>query len=409
MARIAIEEFLNEDVVVVFDDDILEVGQDTDEAFNEATDDIELTGALVGTAAALESLVCSIRQNGIPDNVSRAYLHQAIQSHLSQLGLEHLYIRPSFENYDDLDQEQIIASLEGIITNIWNTVSNASSKAMKSITDFFKDFVEDVYEIASKAEALKRDLQRREDTPTKTTIDISQAHMLHLSGRTDKAAIIKGFENLCKTNSGVFPQYIDNVKKFYDVFFKQRQALAGRITGLGMIINDYSVFKDFVDNVNKAVDVVLNTDNGRLELSGGRVFNTRGMVNKGLPELMKKNYNLKVDSYQTIDTLNKKELNYILDLIISNADVVKSYWKRYNDLSETLSRARADAAEDSENIDNAKILKLLARFGTHVDLSFLHFDLLQPLNALSWHTLHVSRSMLRVCSKNIRAYPVTLH
>lgn len=95
----------------------------------------------------------------------------------------------------------------------------------------------------------------------------------------------------------------------------------------------------------------------------------------------------------------------MLDLIIEDATIIKSWWGRWGELTDELRRARAVAAEDSKNIDQNRFFKLISRWSSQNDLSNYQWNILGPLNDLAWHTLSVTRSLLKMCNKAMDAYP----
>lgn len=366
------------------------------EAHQQTDTDVGLIVELTTSAIAIEHLITCIKTNGIVDKNASLYIHYAVKSNLSHLGLEHLYKHPSLESIDSVSQEQIIVSLENIVGKLWNSVSNMTSKMVKSVTDFFQDFYQDIHAVTKKAEVKLDEIKLLEDKPYRDKTHITQAHILHLSGKTDKASIIKGFENLCKVNHESYPKYIDNVKQFYATYFRAYQEIIGKKDWLEDKATQGKLIDNFIATVKKDMDVLLDTDEGRLELSGGKVFKSRNIIIDGLPDLVAKNPSIDVEPNQEIATPTKEELIHILELIISNAKVLDSYWARTKAMLAELSKARADAADDSINIDRSRFLKLVSRVGSHADFLVAHGSIMQPLNVLAWHTLHVSRTLLKV-------------
>jgi hypothetical protein len=376
----------------------------TADVSEDITGDLELAGQLTGVVAGVESIIETIKRNGVGDRRALAYVHLAVKAELSPLGLEKLYVCPSFENYDDLSEQQIIASLEDITVTLEGKLGEFASKTWKKISDFFMDFVEDMGKLSVKASELKSGLSSINATPASDFIRISQADYLHLSGKTDPNSIIKGYENLTKANKEFTPTYLANVKTFYTAYFKAFQAIAGKADMLEKMETGGKLADNFIQTVKRDLDKVLDTGDGRVEMSGGVILKSRNIVIEGLPDLMKKNPSLKVDSIQSIKTPSIQEMEHLLSLIEENGQLVKSQWGRFKETMKIISDSRADAAIESNEIDGSAIRKLLSRVHSHFTSIMIHGSVMQPITLLSWHTVHTTRSLLKLCEKAITVH-----
>lgn len=398
---------IDDDKLHVDDDlsDALDATENAEDNIAVQVEQLDSLATLSGVAMALESILDDIKTNGLPADGGKsiARVHSGVVGQLRHLGIESQFITASLENYDDVSQEQIVASLEGVVARIWDALSNATAKFAKGMEDFFKNFYQDIYNLSGQAQRLLHDLNGL-DKPKREMLVGSQLHKLHLNGNTSTEAIIKGYENLVKTNKEIVPTYLAAVTHFYKVMFKSQQEIASLFNPLEAGATQSKVIEDFIKKVNVELDKVLKIGDDRTEVSGGMVFDSRNIVLRQLPEMKVKHPELKVPTSAEVRAMTIPEMKKILTLIAEDAPVIKSWWGRYNDLAEELRRARAEAATDSKKIDRNWLMKLLARQATHDQLSYWHLDLLRPINVLSWHTLSVTRSMLKLVDKNIKNY-----
>jgi hypothetical protein len=375
--------------------------------FDVVETETQSIGELSEAAVAIESLITSIRTHGVPrDNPqAMAYMNEMIQSRLKSIGVESVFVCASVESYVDVNDDAIVASLEGILSKIYDTIMDSTSKTWKWMEDFVKDFYNTSLDLAAEAEALKRDLATREDSTPAEQITIIQAHKMHLGGRVDAPALVKGYENLVSVNRKAFPKYLENVGTFYKNYFRSYQKIVGTAGWAEKLMTGGQVIEDFIESTKKDMDAILGTGDARTEFSGGYVFDVRNMVYHNLPELVSKHPDLDIQSHQVIAPMTPEQINAVLDAVIENATIIKTYWGRVNDLNHMLKRARADAAEESKSIDQARFFKLVSRFSSHLDLKNYGSALLAPLHAMSWHSLSVTRSMVRVASQSVHVYP----
>lgn len=175
MAKIDMQELTSPESDMVISEtlpDALVQSEETQELHVEVSDNIEAMGEMTGTAAGIEAIIETIRKDGMPKDDGRfmRQMHMNINAQLSRLGMEHQFVAVSLESYDTISQEEVIASLEGIVGRIWDGIANMSSKIFKATEDFFKDFYEDIYDLAGQAEGMKRELAKRDVKPTKESI-----------------------------------------------------------------------------------------------------------------------------------------------------------------------------------------------------------------------------------------------
>lgn len=306
--------------------------------------------------------------------------------------------------YDMEGIGRVISKMAAGIRDAFLVATKAFSDVVVKAFSTGRGFVSD-------AKLLRNRLDAKTETLKSDKMKISNAHTLHVAGKTDTKSIVEGIDNAATLLEAVTGPYLDSIYDHYSNTLKGYISMTGQTSlalqrGQSLVDEmDQKLLKEFNDDVEVSLSKALKVLPKTLEISGGRVFgikNTMGIST--VPDLFKRDKRNKVSPKQTIDVPSHKEIGQMLDSIEQIGKLMverkKGILTAFLDIQESMDKGMDDSAGMDVNI----ILKYLNKIGIGGRMMFSHTWYTTPINDTVSACFSSARSVANLCDDAIDKY-----
>lgn len=341
--------------------------------------------------------------------------------------------------HDDPEANQkLIIACENVISSITNSIADATSKALKRVTDIFNNTFVGNMSVAGQAVLLKKRLSERTETRKSPTIEITNANILAYDGAVSLDAIMRGMNALVSVNKAVWPPYLERATAFYRDWFKMYNqflahpvlkeghwesklkesdfvdpdakgvsALTSRayrgVVGTKEWVNDRDRRQEFKDESEKLISDLVNNLEQDLKVMGDRLdFGEAGKLGIGVHSK-----DMHTQSKGWIDAPSHVQITQMLDMVIEVASEINDNRNRIHQLEEAASRAKAKEDELAKRLKGEEIRPLyavLSKIGIKFDFMGINKRISKPLVGLADDTASTCRALLNLCDRAIHNY-----
>lgn len=190
IAATVVTSIESEEVQVMDIDEVSTNYEDATQAIDENQADL---GQLEALKDSLESYIDYISQEGTDGQTLKA-VRFAVYERLGSVGLSSIGESVSLESAGELTQEELVASLEGIVGNITQGISNVIHKTGKAISDFFTFRDASIRRLGEKAEEVLMAVDGKK--PSKETVRGTDLHALTYKNSLATKDVLAGYKEV---------------------------------------------------------------------------------------------------------------------------------------------------------------------------------------------------------------------
>ena len=332
-------------------------------SIEEAGHQVEMAGyeheELESAATSLEGICTAIETSmesdeaGLTQSAAKGY-SLAVQAVLGDALPNPVASMESFGGDTERRQatELSLESIQDTIKKIWEAIKRTVQKVISAVSDFFSKLFGGVEKAKKKAQELKgkvKDLKNA--SPKEDKFKAGGLSRVAIGGEVNKKVLMDGAAELMalsEFSSDAASTYGDYLQAVTD-FFRAKKDQLDLVTKAVVELNDDFRKKDILEK--------------ETELPGGKIIMAKGDEKKEdkLPSLISPELadHPKAKSYKAdkdgIEALNAGEIESLLDIVISNLEVVEKSKKVKEDVVKSQKDALAEADKFAQEVERGKL------------------------------------------------------